>query len=64
MVYSMKEGEKVRGLLDKVVSKEIAEKIIKEGVNLSGEIKYLTILFCDIRGFYLHHRKYGPSSCT
>lgn len=51
MIDTMKEGQKVKGLLDKVVSKEIASKILKEGINLSGETKNLTIMFCDIRKF-------------
>ncbi|MCH9811520.1 adenylate/guanylate cyclase domain-containing protein [bacterium] len=51
MIESMKEGNKVRGLLDKVVSKEIASKIVAEGVELGGEKRYLTVMFCDIRNF-------------
>lgn len=51
MVQEMKEGLKVRELLHKVVSKEIANKILKDGVRLGGEIREVTILFADIRGF-------------
>lgn len=51
MIASMKEGNKVRGLLDKVVSKQVAAKIVKEGIKLGGEKRNLTVLFCDIRNF-------------
>jgi class 3 adenylate cyclase len=51
MVEDLKQGEQVRGILDKVVSKEIAEKIIREGVKLGGEVREVTILFSDVRHF-------------
>jgi class 3 adenylate cyclase len=51
MVKEMKEGRKVRSILDKVVSKDVAEKILKDGVELGGEIREVTILFADIRNF-------------
>ena len=51
MIQEMKEGLKVRSILNKVVSKEIADKIIKDGVQLGGEIRNVTILFADIRNF-------------
>ena len=51
MVEEMKEGIKVKAILNKVVSKEIAAKILKDGVQLGGEIRDVTILFADIRHF-------------
>jgi class 3 adenylate cyclase len=51
MLTAMKEGNKVRGLLDKVVSKQVAAKIVKEGIKLGGEKRNLTVMFCDIRNF-------------
>lgn len=51
MVQEMQEGETVRGILNKVVSKEVAEKIIREGVRLGGELRTVTVLFCDVRHF-------------
>ncbi len=51
MVQQLKEKEKMRGVLNKVVSKEIAEEILKGSVHLGGEEKTVTILFADIRGF-------------
>ena len=60
MIQSMKEGNKVRGILDKVVSKQVAEKIVKEGIKLGGEKRHLTVLFCDIRNFTAITEKMDP----
>lgn len=51
MVQGLKEKEKVRGVLNKVVSPDIAEEILKGGVHLGGEAKIITVLFADIRNF-------------
>jgi len=51
MVKGLKDKEKVRGVLNKVVSKQIAEEILKGSVKLGGEEKTVTILFADIRHF-------------
>ncbi len=51
MVEGMKEKEKMSGILNKVVSKEIAQEILKGDVHLGGEEKEVTMLFADIRGF-------------
>lgn len=60
MVAEMKKGEEVRGILNKVVSKEIAEKIVKEGVALGGEMRNVTVLFSDIRNFTGLSEKLAP----
>ena len=60
MIQSMKEGIKVRGILDKVVSKHVAEKIIKEGVQLGGEMRTISVMFCDIRNFTAITEKMNP----
>ena len=51
MVKGLKEKEKVRSVLNKVVSKEIAEEILKANVLLGGEEKLTTVFFVDIRNF-------------
>lgn len=51
MISGLQDREKIRNLLDKVVSKEIATEILKGNVVLGGESKIVTILFADIRGF-------------
>ncbi len=51
MVEGIKEKERVKGILNKVVSLEIAQEILRQGVSLGGEEKVVTVLFADIRGF-------------
>jgi len=51
MVTAIKEREKIRGVLNKVVSKEIAGEILKSDIELGGEERVVTMLFSDIRGF-------------
>ncbi len=51
MIEGMKEKEKMSGVLNKVVSKEIAQEILKGDVHLGGEEREVTMLFVDIRGF-------------
>jgi len=51
MVTGLQEREKIRGVLDKVVSKDVAEEILKAQIHLGGEDREVTMLFGDIRGF-------------
>lgn len=51
MVVGLREKEKVKGVLNKVVSPEIAEEIMKGKIHLGGEERKVTILFADIRSF-------------
>lgn len=51
MVKGLREKEKVKGILNKVVSPEIAEEITKGQVHLGGEERKITVLFADIRNF-------------
>ncbi|MCB1106540.1 MAG: hypothetical protein KDK76_00415 [Chlamydiia bacterium] len=51
MVKGLREKERVRGILNKVVSEEIAEEALKGNIQLGGEEKKVTVLFADIRGF-------------
>ncbi|MBT7409198.1 MAG: HAMP domain-containing protein [Methylococcales bacterium] len=52
MMSGLAEREKMRGVMHKVVSKEIAEELLsKGGVSLGGEEREVSILFSDIRGF-------------
>lgn len=51
MVISLRDREKIRGVLNKVVSKEIAATILSSSIELKGEERTLTMLFSDIRGF-------------
>jgi adenylate cyclase len=52
MVEGLQEKEKIRSVLQKTVSKEIADELLKRGqINLGGEERSVTVLFSDIRGF-------------
>ena len=51
MLKGLREKERVRGILNKVVSQEIAEETLKGNVKLGGEEKRVTVLFADIRHF-------------
>ena len=51
MVKGLLEKEKVQGVLNKVVSREIAQEILKGSVHLGGEEKPVTVFFADIREF-------------
>jgi class 3 adenylate cyclase len=51
MVTGLKEKEKVKGVLNKVVSQEIAQEIMKGTIHLGGEEKKVTVFFADIRDF-------------
>jgi adenylate cyclase len=51
MVDGLRDREKIRGVLNKVVSKDVADEILKTNIHLGGEDRVVTILFSDIRGF-------------
>jgi len=51
MATGLAEKEKVRDLLGKVVSKDIADELMSGQVKLGGETRIVTILFSDIRDF-------------
>ena len=51
MVAGLEEKEKIRDVMRKVVSPEIAHELLRRGVTLGGEMREATILFADIRGF-------------
>jgi class 3 adenylate cyclase len=43
--------EKYRGVLDMVADKSIAEELLNGRIELGGEEREVSVLFCDIRGF-------------
>jgi class 3 adenylate cyclase len=61
MIVDLREKEKMKGVLNKVVSPEIAQEILKGNVHLGGEEKKVTVLFADIRQF-THMTQHLPAS--
>ena len=51
MASGLAEKERVRDLLGKVVSHEIAEELLSKKIELGGEERIVTVLFADIKGF-------------
>ncbi len=51
MSRGLAERDRVRDLLDKNVSPEVAAQLLRDGAALGGEEREVTILFADLRGF-------------
>ena len=51
MSADLKLKELYRDLLDRVTDRRVAEELISGKIELSGELREVTTLFCDIRGF-------------
>jgi adenylate cyclase len=51
MAAGLAERDRIRDLLDKNVSPEIAAQLLREGAALGGEEREVTVLFADLRGF-------------
>ncbi len=51
MVKGLEERAKIRGVLDKVVSKDVADEILRSQIHLGGEDRDVSMLFSDIRNF-------------
>jgi len=51
MAMGLEERDKVRDLLGKSVSPEVARELMKSEIELGGEIRNVTILFSDLREF-------------
>ena len=61
MTAGLAERDKVRDLLGKVVSPEIAAELLHSGLELGGEEREVTILFCDLRSFTTMSEKMAPA---
>lgn len=51
MTHGLLLKEQYRGILNKVISPEIAEEMVEGNITLGGENRVVTTLFADIRGF-------------
>ncbi|MDB6115010.1 MAG: cyaA 2 [Lacunisphaera sp.] len=61
MTAGLAERDRVRDLLGKVVSPEIATQLLHSDLKLGGEEREVTILFCDLRNFTGMSEKMAPS---
>ncbi|HKB56771.1 MAG TPA: adenylate/guanylate cyclase domain-containing protein [Lacunisphaera sp.] len=61
MTAGLAERDRVRDLLGKVVSPEIATQLLQSDLKLGGEEREVTILFCDLRDFTTMGEKMLPA---
>jgi adenylate cyclase len=61
MTAGLAERDRVRDLLGKVVSPEIATQLLQSDLKLGGEERVVTILFCDLRDFTSLSEKMAPA---
>ncbi len=60
MSRGLAERDRVRDLLDKNVSPEVAAALLRDGAILGGQEREVTILFADLRGFTTLSEKLTP----
>jgi len=60
MVEGLREKERIRNVMNKAVSKDIAEKMLEGDIKLGGDKVEVTMLFSDIRGFTAMSEKMSP----
>lgn len=60
MSEGLAERDRVRDLLDKNVSPEIAAQLLRDGAALGGEERVVTVLFADLQGFTSLSEKLPP----
>lgn len=67
MTEGLRERERMRGLLDKVVSTEVAGELVRlerdKKLHLGGEVREITVLFCDLRNFTATTEHMPPQAC-
>jgi len=63
MVKSLKEQEIMKDMFSKYLSPDIAEYVLKnrESISFGGEVRYLSVMFADIRGFTSFSESFPPA---
>ncbi|WP_438479447.1 adenylate/guanylate cyclase domain-containing protein [Oleiharenicola lentus] len=61
MTDGLADRDRVRDLLGKVVSPEIATKLLQSEVTLGGEEREVTVMFCDLRDFTTLSERMAPT---
>ncbi len=61
-----KRSERVQTLFSKYVHKDVLKELMKQGdkITLTGERKYITVLFSDLRGFTTLSERVSPEDLT
>jgi adenylate cyclase len=62
MAEGLEERDKVRDLLGRSVSPEVASELMRSNIELGGELRNVTILFSDLRGFTTHSETQAPQA--
>ncbi len=63
MAHGLKERERLHGTLGRYVSGDVAERILSEDDDLAlrGEVRHVSVLFLDVRGFTTISEKLTPA---
>ncbi len=61
MAEGLAQKEKYQAVLDMVADKDVAEELMSGAVKLGGELRDISVLFCDIRGFTAMTQDMSPT---
>ena len=60
MTAGLELKERYRTILNSVADEQVARQLIEDGAALGGEVRSVSVLFCDIRGFTAHTENMAP----
>ena len=61
MAEGLAQNEKYRNVLSMVADKDVAEQLMSGSVDLGGELRNISVIFCDIRGFTAMTQDMAPT---